>query len=66
MSEGTKYNDFDKKEVHFVNNPCEFCGKPLRRFRNKNGKQTNRKDWKKRTYHLKCWKENKKFEQLFY
>jgi len=49
------YIDYDIQEVHHKKK-CEICGKPLRRFPvKKNG--GNRKDWKKRNTHLKCWKE---------
>lgn len=60
MDEGKKYNDLDKIEVHFKNNLCIYCGKALRRFRNKTyGYQTNRPDWRQRKSHLKCWKNNR-------
>ena len=49
------YIDYDIQEVHHKKK-CEICGKPLRRFPVKrNG--GNRKDWKKRNTHLKCWKK---------
>jgi len=49
------YIDYDTQEIHFKKK-CEICGTPLRRFPvRKNG--GNRKDWKTRTTHLKCWKE---------
>ncbi len=34
---------------------CLECGKSLKQF-------SKRKDWDKRPYHLKCWKEKMRFE----
>lgn len=51
----THYVDYDKKEVHHKK-LCTVCNKPLRRFPVKKTKIGNRKDWKTRTTHLKCWK----------
>tara|TARA_Y100001963_G_scaffold133342_1_gene192864 strand:+ start:686 stop:934 length:249 start_codon:yes stop_codon:yes gene_type:complete len=63
-NENTDYHDFGKVEVHH-NKCCLECGKPLRRFRNKNyGKKTNRKDFFNRTRHLKCYKIYK--DRLFW
>ena len=50
-----KYIDFQKKDVHHKKK-CTICDKPLRRFKLKKYGM-NRKDWKTRTTHLKCWKE---------
>tara|TARA_R110002012_G_scaffold131146_2_gene283697 strand:+ start:151 stop:324 length:174 start_codon:yes stop_codon:yes gene_type:complete len=55
MSETGKYIDYETKEVHHKK-LCKICNKPLRRFKVKKY-GGNRKDWKRRTTHLKCWKE---------
>ena len=50
-----EYNDYDDKDVHHKK-LCTICDKPLRRFKKKQSGD-NRMDWKGRTTHLKCWKE---------
>jgi len=54
MSTENKFIDYEKKDVHHKKK-CTICDKPLRRFPNRKF-GSNRKDWKKRTTHLKCWK----------
>ena len=36
---------------------CEYCDKPLRKW-------NKRDDWKRRTTHLKCWKEKRDRERV--
>ena len=55
MSDKNIYTDYTKKEVHHKKK-CTICNKPLRRFKVKKY-GGNRRDWKTRTTHLKCWKE---------
>jgi len=45
----------------YHNQECEKCKKPLKSFTS--NKRTNR-NYAERPFHLKCWKEEQKYENL--